>query len=210
MYSILALGYEFLSEFIPFLIVLMLFRRNRGKYATPLPKRHYVLLIAFAFYIIGVFYVTGAGTIYDAMTAQLEDMKERINLIPFSNKINVVGYLLNIVMFIPLGFLIPLIWKRMGKFLYIIFTGFAFSLLIEISQLFSYRGTDVDDLILNTLGAAVGFLLYRVWDKFTKSKYQPDGVDTIELPVYILALYLGRFLLFNQVGLINLVYGYLL
>lgn len=208
MYTILAFGYEFLSEFVPFLIVLMLFRRTQGKYSAPFSKPDYALPVVFAFYIMAVFYVTDAGTIYDAMTAKLEDMKDRINLIPFSNKIDVIGYVLNIVMFVPLGFLVPLIWKRMGKASYIILTGFAFSLLIETSQLLSYRGTDVDDLILNTLGAAVGFLLYKAWDNVTKSKYQLDSINTIELPVYILAIYLGRFLLFHRLGLIKLIYGY--
>lgn len=208
MYSVLAFGYEFISEFLPFILVLMLFRRNKGKYTAAISKKHYILPIVFALYIMAVFHVTGAGTIYDAMTVQFEDMKERIHLIPFSNKIDIVGYILNIVMFAPLGLLVPLLWQRMGKAPCIMLAGFSFSLLIELSQLLSYRGTDVDDLILNTLGALIGFLLYKVLDNVTKSRYQLTDLDTRELPVYIAALYLGRCLLFHQVGLINLVYGY--
>lgn len=208
MYNILAFSYEFAAEFVPFLIVLMLFRRVCGKDMPRGSKRYYVLSIVFSFYIMAVFYVTNPGTIYDAVTLKYERLLKHVNLIPFSNRIDVAGYLLNIVMFIPLGFLVPLIWKKAGKPRYIILTGFAFSLLIELSQLLNSRGTDVDDLILNTLGGVVGFLLYKVWDRVTKSKYQLDGMDTMELPVYILAIYLGRFLLFNRVGLIELLYGY--
>lgn len=207
MYPILAFGYEFLSEFVPFFAILMLFRRIPGKYAVPFSKRHYVLPVIFALYIMAVYHVTGAGTIYEAVTVRFEDLKYHVNLIPFSRQINVMGYLLNIVMFLPLGFLVPLIWKRMGNISYIVLTGLAFSLLIELSQLLSSRGTDIDDLILNTFGAVLGFLLYKVWDKLTKSKYPLDGVGTLELPVYILVLYLGRCLLFNRLGLIKLVYG---
>lgn len=203
MYSILAFGYEFLSEFVPFLIVLILFKRMRGNFS----KRDYALPILFALYIMAVFSVTDPGTIYNAITLKTEHLLKHINLVPFSQEIDVVGYLLNIVMFLPLGFLVPLIWKGMGKISNILLTGFAFSLLIELSQMLSSRGTDVDDLILNTLGAAVGFLLYKVWEKVTKSKYPLTGFDTIELPVYILALYLGRFLLFHRLGLIQLIYG---
>ena len=36
-----------------------------------------------------------------------------INPIPFSAGIDMVGYILNIILFIPFGFLIPLIWKKM-------------------------------------------------------------------------------------------------
>lgn len=208
LYNVLAYGYEFLSEFVPFFVMLILFRQSRGKYAVHFSKRHYVFPVVFALYIIAVYHVTGAGTIYDLITAQFEDMKERINLIPFSNKNNATGYMLNIVMFVPFGFLIPLIWKRTGNVPYIILAGFMFSLLIEVSQLFSYRGTDVDDLILNTFGAVLGFILYRAFEKVCKIKYQLDDIDVKELPAYILIIYLGRFLLFNQLGLINLVYGY--
>lgn len=41
-------------------------------------------------------------------------------------------------------------------------TGFCFSLLIETDQLFNRRATDIDDLIMNTLGTALGFLIYRL------------------------------------------------
>lgn len=206
-FSILAIGYELLSSFIPFLIVLYLFRRVRGKYSASFSIWHYILPIAFALYIIAVFHVTGVGTLYDAMTAEFEEMKERINLVPFSNKINVIGYLLNIVMFVPLGFLVPMIWNRMKNAPYVILTGASISLLIESSQLLSYRGTDVDDLILNTFGAAIGFLIYKVWDRFSESKYQLVGIDSRELTAYILVLFLGRFFLFNYIGFIELVYG---
>lgn len=208
MYEILLLGYEFLSEFVPFLVVLMWLRYKKGKFTATYSKAHYILPVVFALYIMAVFHITGVGTVYDAMTVEFEEMKERINLIPFSQEIDVIGYLLNIVMFVPFGFLVPLIWKEMGKLSHILTTGFALSLLIELSQLFSYRGTDVDDIILNTLGAVVGFLVYRVWDKATRSRFQLEGLKFSELPAYILALYLGRFLLFHQVGLIDLIYGF--
>lgn len=208
MYSFIAFWYEFVSEFVPFLIVLIGMRYVRGKYATPNTKSNYILPIIFALYIMAVFYVTDVGTIYDAMTAELDEMKERINWIPFSKSIDIVGYMLNIVMFVPFGFLVPLIWRKMGKTIYITIAGFGLSASIEISQLFSYRGTDVDDLIVNTLGAVLGFFLYKVWNKATKSKFQLVDIDNVELLIYVLTLFLGRFLLFNRVGLIDLVYGY--
>ena len=208
MFSIIAIGYELSSSLIPFLIMLNLFRRGRGKYSTSVSKWHYILPAVFAMYIIAVFHITGVGTLYDGLTAELEEMKERINLIPFSNKIDIIGYLLNVVMFIPLGFFIPLIWKQLDKLSSSILAGAAFSILIELSQLLSYRGTDIDDLITNTLGATIGYLIYKMWDRLSRSKYQFTGIDSWELPAYILVLFLGRFLFFNYVGLIDLVYGF--
>lgn len=208
MYDILFLGYEFLTEFVPFFIALLLFRRKRGRASMHFSKRYYFLILVFALYIMAVFHVTGAGTIYNARGLRVADMWERINIIPFSNRIDMVGYLLNVVMFLPFGFLVPLIWKEMGKAAKICASGIAFSLLIELSQLLSSRGTDVDDLILNTLGTAVGFLLYKGWDRVTKSGYQLENVESMQMPVYIAAMYLGRCLLFNYLGILCLVYGF--
>lgn len=207
MFTILALSYEFLTEFASFLAALMLFRRNHQKNGILLTKRRYTFLCIFALYIIAVFHVTWAGTIYNAFTFHFRNLWDHINLVPFSKDINPIVYGLNVIMCIPFGFMVPLIWQKMKELPYIAVAGFLFSLLIEMSQLLGSRGTDVDDLIMNTLGAVIGFLIYKAWDKITKSKYQLYGVSAVELPVYILAMYLGRCLLFDHLGLIHFVYG---
>lgn len=71
----------------------------------------------------------------------------------------------NVVLFMPLGAFLRLFLRRRGV-LTVIATGFAVSLLIECTQLTGnwflfpcpYRLFDVDDLITNTLGAALGVL----------------------------------------------------
>ena len=68
--------------------------------------------------------------------------------------------LLNVAMFVPLGFLLPLLWKKFRKWYAAIPTGFGFSLAIELAQLITCKGVfDVDDLFANTLGAMIGYLL---------------------------------------------------
>lgn len=85
-----------------------------------------------------------------------------INLIPFIDGIN-AGYILNILCFIPIGFLCPLISNKYRKFSYSLLLGFGTSLLIEISQLFTIaRATDIDDLISNVLGMILGYFLIEV------------------------------------------------
>ena len=93
----------------------------------------------------------------------------RVNLIPFVNLfdydgsirdilINIPG---NIAMFIPSGVMLPLIYRKLDTTKKVVFTGFLMSLCIEIIQLpFSVRASDVDDLILNTLGVLLGYGLY--------------------------------------------------
>lgn len=74
--------------------------------------------------------------------------------------INLIG---NIVLFVPVGFCCMLLWP-MSKTKAIL-CGLGISLCIEICQLFLARGTDIDDLILNTLGAVIGVLLYTLLNK---------------------------------------------
>ena len=70
--------------------------------------------------------------------------------------INFIG---NICLFVPIGFCVPLLWNKstLPKTLLV---GFLISLFIELCQLPQARGTDIDDLWINTLGAMIGYLLY--------------------------------------------------
>jgi len=68
---------------------------------------------------------------------------------------------LNILMFIPLGAGLPLVCNKYRSFSKTVFFGFCFSTAIELSQLFTLRATDVNDLITNTLGAVIGYLLAK-------------------------------------------------
>lgn len=202
MYEIFAFGYEFFAEFLPFLLALVLLRRHGS-------RSGYLWTVLFGLYIMAVFYVTDPGTLYGLLSLKprhLGYLAEHINLIPFSREIQPVGYGLNVVMFLPLGFLIPLIWQRLGKLRYILAAGCGFSVLIEVSQILSLRGTDVDDVMMNTLGAVLGFGIYRLWDRLTGSRFQQQEAAG-ELPVLILAIFLGRFLLFHRLGLIEIFYG---
>ena len=69
-------------------------------------------------------------------------------------KMNIIG---NITMFIPVGIVWPICFKRLDTLFKTILACFGFTLFIEVTQLFCIgRHTDLDDLILNTCGAAIG------------------------------------------------------
>lgn len=87
-----------------------------------------------------------------------------VNLFDFDNKrdllVNVIG---NVAMFIPSGIVLPVIYKRLDTFVKVLLTGGGISLCIEIIQLpFSVRATDIDDLILNTVGVIMGYGIYAL------------------------------------------------
>lgn len=84
-----------------------------------------------------------------------------LNFIPLSSGIE-ISTILNIIFFMPFGFLLPTLWNKFRKFIPTVFVGFIFSLIIEVGQLFTIRATDVDDLIMNTLGTILGFILFKI------------------------------------------------
>ena len=70
----------------------------------------------------------------------------------------------NIIGFIPLGILLPLLFARLRSATATIFCVFMFSLAFETFQLFSMLGIfDVDDIVLNTLGGAIGYLIFLLF-----------------------------------------------
>ena len=70
---------------------------------------------------------------------------------------NLVG---NVLIFMPAGFFIPILWKNKRGFVFTVCVTFQMSLLVEILQLVLRVGSfDVDDLFLNTLGGMLGYLL---------------------------------------------------
>ena len=73
--------------------------------------------------------------------------------------------LLNIILFIPLGFLLPYIWPKLNAWKTIL-VGFCCSLCVEATQYLAHWGCfDVDDLFNNTLGTCIGYLCWTLYTK---------------------------------------------
>lgn len=80
--------------------------------------------------------------------------------------LNLIG---NTAMFIPLGIVWPAVFKKLNTHWKVITAGFGMSLTIEVLQLpFFDRATDIDDLILNTLGFLMGYGIYLLVNKFRR------------------------------------------
>ena len=97
----------------------------------------------------------------------------RINWVPLVNLLDYEVFneiLLNLIgntaMFIPIGIVWPSVFKKLNTHGKVIAAGIGFSLCIEILQLPFYdRVSDVDDLILNTLGYLIGYGIYLLVKK---------------------------------------------
>ena len=95
-----------------------------------------------------------------------------VTSVQFEGMSGLYQYIANIIMFLPVGIFLPLLWQQFIRPLYTVGVGFMLSLGIELIQLFTYRATDIDDLLMNSLGTVAGYLLfcilYRTFTALTK------------------------------------------
>ncbi len=138
-----------------------------------------LLVSTFAVYLV----VVAALTIIPTHISRLRDShSDHVNLIPIGYSFkcflqdqrahpNLTSFCLrntlgNIVLFLPLGILLPLTFPRFRSLKRVLALAICLSLSIETIQFFSrfigsLRAVDIDDVLLNTLGACLGFAVYR-------------------------------------------------
>ena len=74
----------------------------------------------------------------------------------------VVNLFGNVIMFIPLGFLLPLTFRRLAGLWKVLLTATLLVTAVELLQLFTLVGScDIDDLILNLIGTVLGYGLFK-------------------------------------------------
>ena len=110
--------------------------------------------------------------IFDWSKENLEVYLENNNLIPFKtitlyilrqDRVAIINLLGNLVAFAPMGLFLPLLFKKQTKLQNFILTNIAIILAIESLQFLSLSGHfDIDDLILNLLGALIIYGLYKI------------------------------------------------
>jgi glycopeptide antibiotics resistance protein len=96
------------------------------------------------------------------------EIREHVNLQPMlmfkQFKLSSEQVIGNSIMLLPLGIYIPLLFRRLSGFLSVFFICLLVSVCIELMQLItSYRSTDIDDVILNTVGAIAGYCIYLLF-----------------------------------------------
>ncbi len=142
---------------LPVLVVLapgILFLSRRGMIWGNGIRKFWMII--FAVYLAGIFEAIGMPNI---LYLRFDPV---FNLIPladcFGDPIAYLGNtVLNIVLFAPLGFFLPMLWKYFRSLKRTAFCGLTLSLLVELLQIFTFRLTDGDDLLTNTMGTVLGY-----------------------------------------------------
>lgn len=70
----------------------------------------------------------------------------------------------NIILFIPLGIFLPLIFEKQNKFFLFLLTATIIPIIVEFIQFFTKLGTaDIDDVILNVFGSLIGYSIFKIF-----------------------------------------------
>ena len=116
---------------------------------------------------------------YDPALPYWEQVTAQLNLVPFRTlrlfadlldsgvrshiRMAVINLGGNVIMFIPLGFLLPRVFPKLTSLPRVLLSTAGIIAAVEVLQLFTLVGScDIDDLILNVLGAALGYWLHKL------------------------------------------------
>ncbi len=147
----------------------------------------------FALYLSAVYFSVGLPTI------QFCRFDVNLNLIPFTGIVaDLKNAVLNVALFVPLGFLLPLLWKRYTALKHTFRFGFFMSLSIELLQLLTFRATDINDLLTNLLGTVIGYALFAGFEKCVPSikqlRRRKNDVGFLILIVVIVMFFVQPFI----------------
>ena len=149
-------------------------KKSTGGSKKPNGRNRTLAVLLFLLYFAILFYFLFFS---EKMGRTYSEREYHYNLIPFLEikrflvhykvlgaKAVTLNLLGNVLAFMPFGFFLPVFSRRCHIFLNTVFYSFELSLFVELIQLVTKVGSfDVDDLILNTLGGALGFLMYQVF-----------------------------------------------
>ena len=143
------------------------------------PKSTPVWRFLFVVYVAVLLWLLFDRAGYDPGVPYWEQVARQLNLVPFRT-LRLFAHLLdsgvpsyirmaivnlggNIIMFIPLGLLLPKVFPKLATLPRVLLATAMVITLVEITQLFTLVGScDIDDLILNLLGAAIGYGILRL------------------------------------------------
>lgn len=111
------------------------------------------LLILFSLYLAAVWSAVGMPGMGKCWVFAPE-----CALVPFAGLFSGLrNRALKTLLFVPLGFLLPTLWPRFRRLGRTVLAGLILSAIIEMAQLFTFRLTDINDLIAAALGTSLGY-----------------------------------------------------
>ena len=118
------------------------------------------------------------------------------NFIPLRGMLtDITNSYLNVLLFIPLGIFVPCLWPEYRRMMKTVGLGLMTSLGIEILQIFTFRATDINDVITNVAGTMIGYLIGKlIINRFP----QLNWLCCKERELYLLYVTVGVVMFFSQ------------
>lgn len=131
-----------------------------------------IIYTIFGFYLVAVLTLVGFPNI------TYMRFGFAINVIPFVDMVSdFVNACLNILLFVPLGIFLPLLWNQYRNIKSVLAFSLCTTVGIELSQIFTFRTTDINDIITNVSGAIIGyFLIKSITNNFVRHVKQNSKV----------------------------------
>ena len=149
------------------------------------PATRYIVLYAFIGYSLSLLYLT---VLWYYPNITFHPKYRFLNLKPFiwvretydmGFKKMIQQLFLNVAMFIPYGFLLPMVFKKLRNVSWQTLTVFVTTFSIEALQYLIGRSADVDDVIMNCLGGALGYLCFKlVHLAFSRKHWWKNAIDS--------------------------------
>lgn len=141
----------------------------------------FLLYLALLVYFLFFAESLGRDTVQREYAYNLELFKEIRRFYTYREKLGMEAFILNVfgnvVCFLPCGFFLPIISRRSKRWWMTVWLCFLFSLSIELTQLvFRVGSFDVDDLFLNTLGGAMGYMINRIMQMIRRTIHARKAV----------------------------------
>lgn len=128
--------------------------------------------ILLSFYIVVLLYFTVTGRYsHEEYEYQINFFTSYRWFFQYNGEQVLRQLLINFVMLIPVGFLLPIIIQAKHKYLITLALSLLLTVFIETMQLITKCGSfEIDDIINNFVGAVIGILLYALCSKLIKNK----------------------------------------
>lgn len=169
--------------FLVALLLMWIISRYGLKRKMKISIKNMIITYLLLLYIIVILKVTGILGMTFKIQWFLEAIKYCEISVPFVGS-SILMVTLNLLLFVPLGFLIPAVFKKINfNYKKVSLSGCVFSCSIEFLQLFAGRFFEIDDIIANTLGTLIGYLFWQSFngmrDKRTRGQALIKGMVTI-------------------------------
>ena len=131
-----------------------------------------LLEFTFIWYVFTLLEVTGIIGIHSMTQYKWEWFLESFDVIKIiipQDGGEVAMLICNCVLFIPFGFLLPIIFQRM-KIIRVLIISLIVILIIELLQAAGGRMLEVNDIVTNLLGTVIGYMLYKLCFDLQKRK----------------------------------------